>query len=144
MRIRFAEAANDELNEACDWFERQHSGPGQRFRRDVGGAARLIDPETLKVRQIIRCATSQNIRFVKSDGVQIGYVSASVSKSRSPVTKQSALLANKVANTILSFVSRGTWAWVPCISAISASNRNRLKYRPMVSWFQSSRLRILG
>ncbi|MDP1996999.1 MAG: hypothetical protein Q8J90_07345 [Gallionella sp.] len=42
MRIRFAEAANDELNDACDWFERQQSGLGARFRRDVREAALFI------------------------------------------------------------------------------------------------------
>jgi len=25
MRVRFAEAANDELKDACDWLERQQS-----------------------------------------------------------------------------------------------------------------------
>jgi len=42
MRIRFAEAANNELNDACDWFEQQQSGLGARFRRDVREAALLI------------------------------------------------------------------------------------------------------
>ncbi len=42
MRIRFAEAANDELNDACDWFERQQSGLGERFRGDVREATLLI------------------------------------------------------------------------------------------------------
>jgi plasmid stabilization system protein ParE len=42
MRIRFAEAAKDELNDACDWYERQQSGLGARFRSDVREAALLI------------------------------------------------------------------------------------------------------
>lgn len=42
MRIRFAEAANDELNDACDWFERQQTGLGERFRTDVREATLLI------------------------------------------------------------------------------------------------------
>lgn len=42
MRIRFAEAANNELNDACDWFERQQSGLGERFRIDVREATLLI------------------------------------------------------------------------------------------------------
>lgn len=42
MRIRFAEAAKDELNDACDWYERQQSGLGARFRSDVREASLLI------------------------------------------------------------------------------------------------------
>jgi len=42
MRIRFAEAANNELNDACEWFERQQSGLGERFRVDVREATFLI------------------------------------------------------------------------------------------------------
>lgn len=35
MRIRFSEIAKNELNDACDWYERQQAGLGARFRRDV-------------------------------------------------------------------------------------------------------------
>lgn len=42
MQIRFAESANDELNDACDWFDRQQSGLGTRFRSDVHEAALRI------------------------------------------------------------------------------------------------------
>jgi plasmid stabilization system protein ParE len=39
MRIRFSEAANDELNDACAWFEQQQPGLGERFRNEVREAA---------------------------------------------------------------------------------------------------------
>ncbi|MFA6121237.1 MAG: type II toxin-antitoxin system RelE/ParE family toxin [Sideroxydans sp.] len=42
MQIRFAQAANDELNDACDWFNQQQVGLGERFRHDVREAALLI------------------------------------------------------------------------------------------------------
>ena len=42
IRIRFSEAANNELNDACDWFEQQQSGLGLRFRSDVREAALRI------------------------------------------------------------------------------------------------------
>lgn len=41
-QIRFANIAHDELNDACDWFERQQAGLGTRFRNDVRVAALLI------------------------------------------------------------------------------------------------------
>ncbi len=41
-QIRFAEAAHQELNDACDWFERQQSGLGERFKNDVRESALLI------------------------------------------------------------------------------------------------------
>ena len=42
MRIRFAEAAKDELNDAIAWYERQQSGLGARFKSDVRDAALFI------------------------------------------------------------------------------------------------------
>ncbi|MHB1117024.1 type II toxin-antitoxin system RelE/ParE family toxin [Sideroxydans sp.] len=42
MRILFAEAAKDELNDACGWYERQQSGLGDRFKSDVRDAALFI------------------------------------------------------------------------------------------------------
>lgn len=42
MLIRFAEAANNELNDACDWFEQQQAGLGVRFRDEVREATLRI------------------------------------------------------------------------------------------------------
>ena len=71
MRIRFAEAANDELNEACEWFERQQSGLGLRFRRDVREAALLIAKAPLlfpveleDVRRYVMNRFSYTLRYV--------------------------------------------------------------------------------
>lgn len=35
MRIRFSEIAKNELKDAYDWYERQQTGLGSRFKRDV-------------------------------------------------------------------------------------------------------------
>ena len=74
MRIRFAEAANDELNEACDWFERQQPGLGIRFRRDVREAALLIAKAPLlfpveleEVRRYVMNRFSYTLRYVLRD-----------------------------------------------------------------------------
>ena len=42
MQIRFAEAANDELVDACDWYEQQQTGLGGRFKDAVRDAAQRI------------------------------------------------------------------------------------------------------
>lgn len=42
MQIRFSEIANNELIDACDWYERQQTGLGSRFRNDVREAALRI------------------------------------------------------------------------------------------------------
>jgi len=42
MRIRFSEIANNELADACDWYERQQDGLGLRFKSAVRDAARQI------------------------------------------------------------------------------------------------------
>ena len=74
MRIRFAEAANDELNDACDWFEQQQSGLGARFRRDVREAALLIAKAPLlfpieleDVRRYVMNRFSYTLRYVLRD-----------------------------------------------------------------------------
>jgi len=41
-RVRLSEFANNELTDACDWYERQQSGLGSRFRSDVREATRRI------------------------------------------------------------------------------------------------------
>ena len=74
MRIRFAEAANNELNDACDWFEQQQSGLGARFRRDVREAALLIAKAPLlfpieleDVRRYVMSRFSYTLRYVLRD-----------------------------------------------------------------------------
>ena len=74
MRIRFAEAANNELNDACDWFEQQQSGLGARFRRDVREAALLIAKAPLlfpieleDVRRYVMARFSYTLRYVLRD-----------------------------------------------------------------------------
>lgn len=47
MRLRFAEAARDELDDACAWYEQQQSGLGARFRSEVRDAALRIAREPL-------------------------------------------------------------------------------------------------
>lgn len=47
MRIRFAEIANDELADACDWYEQQQSGLGLRFKEAVRDAASRISRSPL-------------------------------------------------------------------------------------------------
>ena len=83
MRIRFAEAANDELNDACDWFERQQSGLGARFKSDVREATRLIAGSPLlfpieleDVRRYVMSRFSYTLRYVlRGDEVWIMAVS---------------------------------------------------------------------
>lgn len=41
-QIRFSEIANDELIDACDWYERQQEGLGLRFKNAVRDAAQRI------------------------------------------------------------------------------------------------------
>jgi len=83
MRVRFAEAANDELNDACGWFERQQSGLGDRFRSDVREATRLIAGSPLlfpveleDVRRYVMRRFSYTLRYVlRGDEVWIVAVS---------------------------------------------------------------------
>jgi plasmid stabilization system protein ParE len=42
MQIRFSELANDELVDACDWYELQQEGLGLRFKNAVRDAAQRI------------------------------------------------------------------------------------------------------
>ena len=42
MKIRFADAANDELVDACDWYEQQQIGLGLQFKDAVRDAAQRI------------------------------------------------------------------------------------------------------
>jgi plasmid stabilization system protein ParE len=42
MQIRFSELANNELVDACDWYERQQDGLGPRFKIAVRDATRQI------------------------------------------------------------------------------------------------------
>ncbi len=41
-RVRFSEFANNELMDACNWYEQQQPGLGLRFRNDVREATRRI------------------------------------------------------------------------------------------------------
>jgi len=74
MRIRFAEAAKDELNDACDWYERQQSGLGLRFRGDVreaalriAGAPLLFPVELEEVRRYVMNRFPYTLRYVLRD-----------------------------------------------------------------------------
>lgn len=42
MQIRFAEVANEELVDACDWYEQRQAGLGLRFKNAVRDAAQRI------------------------------------------------------------------------------------------------------
>lgn len=83
MRIRFAEAAKDELNDACDWYERQQSGLGARFRSDVREASLLIAKSPLlfpveleDVRRYVMTRFSYTLRYtLRSEEVWILAVS---------------------------------------------------------------------
>jgi plasmid stabilization system protein ParE len=41
-QIRFSEIANDELTDACDWYDGQQEGLGVRFKSAVRDAAKQI------------------------------------------------------------------------------------------------------
>ncbi len=83
MKIRFAEAANNELNDACDWFERQQSGLGVRFKNDgreatlrIAGSPLLFTVEMLEVRRYVMNRFSYTLRYVlRADEVWIVAVS---------------------------------------------------------------------
>lgn len=83
MRIRFAEAANSELKDACDWFERQQTGLGLRFKRDVreatlriAGSTLLFPVELEDVRRYVMNRFSYTLRYVlRGDEVWIVAVS---------------------------------------------------------------------
>jgi len=83
MQIRFAEVARDELNDACDWFEHQQPGLGERFRNKVKVAALLIAKSPLlfplelqEVRRYVMPRFSYTLRYVlRGDEVWIMAVS---------------------------------------------------------------------
>ena len=71
MQIRFSQAAHNELNEACDWFERQQSGLGKRFKNDVRESALqiartplLFPRERGDVRRYVMTTFSYTLRYV--------------------------------------------------------------------------------
>jgi plasmid stabilization system protein ParE len=71
MQIQFAQAANDELNDACDWFNQQQVGLGDRFRYDVRDAVLLISKAPLlfpveleDVRRYVMNRFSYTLRYV--------------------------------------------------------------------------------
>jgi len=83
MRIRFSEAARNELDEACDWFDRQQAGLGVRFRNNVREAtlqiARsplLFSVELQDVRRYVMNKFSYTLRYVlRGDEVWVMTVS---------------------------------------------------------------------
>ena len=71
MRIRFSEAANNELDETCDWLELQQPGLGKCFRKSVREAtlqiARtplLFPVELDDVRRYVMNKFSYTLRYV--------------------------------------------------------------------------------
>ena len=82
-QIRFSEIANDELIDACDWYERQQEELGLRFKSAVRDAARqisrtpLLFPVELEdVRRYVMNRFSYTLRYVvRGDEVWIVAVS---------------------------------------------------------------------
>ena len=71
MRIRLAEAAINELDDACEWYERQQPGLGVRFRSNVRDAtlqiarSPLLFPVELNdVRRYVMNTFSYTLRYV--------------------------------------------------------------------------------
>lgn len=71
MQIQFAQVANDELNDACDWFNQQQVGLGDRFRHDVRDVVLLISKAPLlfpveleDVRRYVMNRFSYTLRYV--------------------------------------------------------------------------------
>ena len=71
MRIRFSDIANNELVDACDWYDRQQDGLGARFKSAVRDAARqiaktpLLCPVELEdVRRYVMNRFSYTLRYV--------------------------------------------------------------------------------
>lgn len=71
MRIRFAEAANIELLDACEWYEQQQAGLGERFKSDVregalriAGAPLLFPIELQEVRRYVMNRFPYTLRYV--------------------------------------------------------------------------------
>ena len=71
MRIRLAEAAINELDDACEWYERQQPGLGVRFRSNVRDATLqivrlplLFPVELNDVRRYVMNTFSYTLRYV--------------------------------------------------------------------------------
>ena len=83
MRVRFSEIANNELIDACDWYEGQQVGLGSRFRADVREAvlriarSPLLFPVELEdVRRYVMNRFPYTLRYVlRGDEVWIMTVS---------------------------------------------------------------------
>lgn len=83
MRIRFSEIANNELIDACDWYERQQAGLGLRFRSDVreaalriAGSPLLFPVELEDVRRYVMIRFPYTLRYVlRGDEVWVMAVS---------------------------------------------------------------------
>lgn len=83
MHIRFAEAANDELVEACDWYEKKQAGLGLRFKNAVRDAAlriarspHLFPVELEDVRRYVMNQFPYTLRYVlRGDEVWVVAVS---------------------------------------------------------------------
>lgn len=83
MQIRYSAAAKNELNDACDWFERQQPGLGVRLRDEVRKATLQIARTPLlfpiemgEVRRYIMNPFSYTLRYVlRSDEVWVMAVS---------------------------------------------------------------------
>jgi len=81
--IRFSEFAKNELNDACDWYERQQAGLGARFKRDVRestlriAASPLLFPVELgEVRRYVMNRFPFTLRYVlRADEVWVMTVS---------------------------------------------------------------------
>ena len=71
MRVRFSEIANNELCDACDWYERQQEGLGLRFKvavreatRQIVGAPLLYPVEFEEVRRYVMNRFPYTLRYV--------------------------------------------------------------------------------
>lgn len=83
MQIRFSEIANNELIDACDWYERQQTGLESRFRNDVREAALriarfpfLFPVELADVRRYVMNRFPYTLRYVlRGDDVWVMAIS---------------------------------------------------------------------
>ena len=83
MRIRFSEFANNELVDACDWYERQQAGLGLRFRSavqdaalQIAGTPLLFPVELDEVRRYVMTRFPYTLRYVlRGDEVWVMAVS---------------------------------------------------------------------
>jgi len=70
MGIHFSNAAKDELNDACEWFQAQQPGLGSRFRNEVRKATLQIARTPLlfpielgEVRRYVMTSFSYTLRY---------------------------------------------------------------------------------